>query len=75
MDCTVHGVAKGWTQVSDFHFQQSRVMKYTEKVSHGPNWNPSSATYWCRDLGRVNWPFTYSSIYMDNNSAYLLGLL
>ena len=46
MDCTVHGVPEGWTQLSDFHFQQSRVMKYKERVSQGPNWNPSSATYW-----------------------------
>ena len=26
MDCTVHGVAKGWTQLSDFHFQDIYVI-------------------------------------------------
>ena len=30
MDCTVHGVAKSWTQLSDFHFTYKR--RYTKGV-------------------------------------------
>ena len=27
MNCRVHGVAKGWTQLSDFHFQALLLVK------------------------------------------------
>ena len=27
MDCIVHGVAKSWTQLSDFHFSSSKYFK------------------------------------------------
>jgi len=26
MDCVVHGVAKSWTQLSDFHFQEGETV-------------------------------------------------
>ena len=31
MDCVIHGVAKSWTRLSDFHFHFSLV----EDVAHG----------------------------------------
>ena len=30
MDCIVHGVAKGWTQLSNFHFTHSSLVKAIE---------------------------------------------
>ena len=30
MDCIVHGVAKSWTRLSDFHFHFLNIMKVTQ---------------------------------------------
>jgi len=30
MDCTVHGIAKGWTQLSNFHFTYSSLVRVIE---------------------------------------------
>ena len=35
MDCTVHGVAKSWTRLSDLHFHSHRGWKSQVKVSAG----------------------------------------
>ena len=32
MDCTVHGVAKSWTQLSDFHFLLTGVHLWNEWI-------------------------------------------
>ena len=32
MDCTVHGVAKRWTQLSDFHFHLTGVHLWNEWI-------------------------------------------
>ena len=36
MDCIVHGVAKSWTQLSDFHFQTCFIIKlsYIIRTTH-----------------------------------------
>ena len=31
-DCTLHGVAKSWTRLSDFHFQMSKAWKMVSAV-------------------------------------------
>ena len=33
MDCIVHGVAKSWTRLSDFHFHFIRLKKYIPVLS------------------------------------------
>ena len=34
MDCIVHGVAKSWTQLSDFHFtDKGELLKLKESVN------------------------------------------
>ena len=30
MNCIVHGVAKSWTQLSDFHFDDFNFLRFTE---------------------------------------------
>ena len=32
MNCTVHGVAQSWTQLSDFHSQQQNVLIFKNKI-------------------------------------------
>ena len=34
MDCTVHRVAKSWTQLSDFHFHDEEEPKTSHKLDH-----------------------------------------
>ena len=30
MDCTVHGVAKSWTRLNDFHFHQGQIQVFRD---------------------------------------------
>ena len=38
MDCIVHGVAKSWTQLNDFHSLYSGALE----MLVAPNWGPPS---------------------------------
>ena len=40
MDCIVHGVAKSWTQLSNFHFQESyEDPNFSTSLSNGQNFS------------------------------------
>ena len=47
MDCVVHGVAKSWTRLSDFHFHTLHVLFHTHcRISLEVSAKVLRATYW-----------------------------
>ena len=53
MDCIVHGVAKGWTRLSDFHFHMlCLVMSLCDPMNSSP---PGSSIHGIFQAGVLEW--------------------
>ena len=71
MDCIVHGVAKSWTRLSDFHFSHVHLMKQNQLNPHA---SPSHAACWWGDLSWINQRLGPSPMLNgDDSSNHLMG--
>ena len=65
MDCTVHGVAKSWTRLTDFHFQLTKDQTYNLK------WQTQKAS---KNLRNPPKPLTFQVLLFDTKILVLFNL-